>query len=166
MPVLALSHFHSTHAKPSSHVLILFLLLLYSRSLLVIHFKYSSVYMSIPNSLTVPSPDPSAWVYWYIFNAFQSKSQSFVSGISINRSIHSYWVGQKVRLVLSNNKTHIFHFHKNFIEQLFTNQMNFLPNSMPRVSYTCGNRESTLCWTSFHLVWKNPFRVGNHSFRK
>ena len=30
---------------------------LYSRSLLVSHFKYSSVYMSIPNSLTVPSPN-------------------------------------------------------------------------------------------------------------
>ena len=29
-----------------------------SRSLLVIHFKYSSVYMSIPNSLTIPSPYP------------------------------------------------------------------------------------------------------------
>ena len=30
--------------------------MLYSRTLLVIHFKYSSVYMSIPNSLTNPSP--------------------------------------------------------------------------------------------------------------
>ena len=29
------------------------------RSLLVIHFRYSSVYMSIPNSLTVLSPHPS-----------------------------------------------------------------------------------------------------------
>ena len=29
---------------------------LYSRSLLVIHFKYSSVYLSIPNSLTIHSP--------------------------------------------------------------------------------------------------------------
>ena len=95
---------------------------------------------------------------WYIFDAFQSKPQSFVSGISINRSIHSYWVGQKVRLVLSNNKRHIFHFHKTFIEQLFSNQMNFLANSIPHVSYTCGNRGSTLCWTAFHLVWKNPFR--------
>ena len=28
---------------------------LYSRSLLVIHFKYSSVYMSVPSSLTIPS---------------------------------------------------------------------------------------------------------------
>ena len=27
-------------------------------SLLVIHFKYSSVYMSIPNSLTIPSAHP------------------------------------------------------------------------------------------------------------
>ena len=29
--------------------------MLYSRSLLAIHFKYSSVYMSVPNSLTVLS---------------------------------------------------------------------------------------------------------------
>ena len=28
------------------------------RALLIIHFKHSSVYMSIPNSLTVPSPTP------------------------------------------------------------------------------------------------------------
>ena len=33
--------------------------MLYSRSLLVIHFKYSGVYTSIPNSLTIPSPYPS-----------------------------------------------------------------------------------------------------------
>ena len=32
------------------------LLLSYSRSLSVIHFKYSSVYVSIPNSLTIPAP--------------------------------------------------------------------------------------------------------------
>ena len=30
--------------------------MLYSMSLLVIHFKYSRVYVSIPNSLTIPSP--------------------------------------------------------------------------------------------------------------
>ena len=30
--------------------------MLYSRTLLVIHFKYSSVYISIQNSLTIPSP--------------------------------------------------------------------------------------------------------------
>ena len=30
----------------------------YSRSLLVIHFKYKSVCMSIPNSLAIPSPSP------------------------------------------------------------------------------------------------------------
>ena len=30
-----------------------------SRSSLVIHFKYSSVYMSTPNFLTIPSPHPS-----------------------------------------------------------------------------------------------------------
>jgi len=28
---------------------------------LVIHFKYSSVYLSIPNSLTISSPHPSPW---------------------------------------------------------------------------------------------------------
>ena len=32
---------------------------LYSRSLLVIHFKYSRVYMSIPKSLIIPFPHPS-----------------------------------------------------------------------------------------------------------
>ena len=30
----------------------------YSRSLLLIHFKYSSVYLSVPNSLTIPLPSP------------------------------------------------------------------------------------------------------------
>ena len=33
--------------------------LLYSKSLLVIHLKYSNVYMSIPNSLIILSPHPS-----------------------------------------------------------------------------------------------------------
>ena len=33
--------------------------MLYSRSLLVIHFKYSSVYMSFPSSLTIPFPHSS-----------------------------------------------------------------------------------------------------------
>ena len=33
--------------------------LLYGRSLLVIYFTHSSVSMSIPNSLTIPSPHPS-----------------------------------------------------------------------------------------------------------
>ena len=33
---------------------------LYGRSLLVLHFNYSNVYMSIPNSLTIPSPHPSS----------------------------------------------------------------------------------------------------------
>ena len=35
---------------------------LYSRSLLVIYFKYNSVYMSIPNSLIIPPPHPSPLV--------------------------------------------------------------------------------------------------------
>ena len=32
--------------------------MLYGRSLFVIHFKYSSVYMSIPNSHYIPPPHP------------------------------------------------------------------------------------------------------------
>ena len=40
----------------SSHVHIKTSPLLYSKSLLVFHFKYSSVYLCIPNSLTIPSP--------------------------------------------------------------------------------------------------------------
>ena len=40
--------------------------ILYSRSLLVIHFKYSRVYPSIPNSLTIPSPcTVSRKTNWY-----------------------------------------------------------------------------------------------------
>ena len=42
---------------------------LYNRSLLVIHFKYSSVYMPFPNSLSSPSP-------WQPLSSF-SKSVSF-----------------------------------------------------------------------------------------
>ena len=38
------------HSLKQSHVL-------YNRSLLDVHFKYSSVYLSIPNSLSIPSPD-------------------------------------------------------------------------------------------------------------
>ena len=33
----------------------------HSRFLLLIHFKYSSVRMSIPSSLTLPSPHPATW---------------------------------------------------------------------------------------------------------
>ena len=40
----------------SSHVHIKTSPLLYSRSSLVFHFKYGNVYLSTPNSLTVPSP--------------------------------------------------------------------------------------------------------------
>ena len=53
-----------------------------SRTLLVIHFRYSSVYMLIPNSLTVPFPippptlhnykvhSPSVWVCFCFVNKF------------------------------------------------------------------------------------------------
>ena len=43
-------------AHPGCHKTLTEFPVLYSRSLLVIHFKYSSVYMSIPNSLTVSFP--------------------------------------------------------------------------------------------------------------
>ena len=39
----------------------------YSRSLPVIHFIYSSVYMSIPNSLTIPQLYPSPHNHKFIF---------------------------------------------------------------------------------------------------
>ena len=42
-------------SHPGCHITLSTLPVLHSRSLLVLHFKYSSVYMSIPNSLTVPS---------------------------------------------------------------------------------------------------------------
>ena len=45
-----------TPSHPACHITLSRVLCLYSRSLLVIHFKYSSVHMSIPNSLTIPSP--------------------------------------------------------------------------------------------------------------
>ena len=48
LPKTSLPSRLSHNTEPSS--------MLYNRSLLVIHFKYSSVSMSIPNSLTVPSP--------------------------------------------------------------------------------------------------------------
>ena len=41
---------------PGCHITLSRVSSLYSRSLLVICFKYSSVYMSIPNSLTIPFP--------------------------------------------------------------------------------------------------------------
>ena len=43
---------------PGCHIVLSRVPVLYSGSLLVIHFKYTSVYMSIPNSLTIPSPHP------------------------------------------------------------------------------------------------------------
>ena len=49
----------------------------YSMSLLVIHLKYSSVYMSIPNSLTIPSPYPSPLVTISLF----SKSVSLLKPV-------------------------------------------------------------------------------------
>ena len=36
--------------------------MLYSRSLLIIYFKYSSVYVSIPNSQSIPASHPSSLV--------------------------------------------------------------------------------------------------------
>ena len=32
---------------------------LYGKTLLAIHFKYSSVYLSVPNAPAIPSPNPS-----------------------------------------------------------------------------------------------------------
>ena len=45
---------------------------LYSSSLLVICFKYSSMYMSIPKSLTLPSPHSSPLITISSFSKFVS----------------------------------------------------------------------------------------------
>ena len=37
---------------------------LYNMFLLVIHYKYSSVYMTLPKSLTVPSSSVFLYVFW------------------------------------------------------------------------------------------------------
>ena len=57
--------------------------MLYSRSLLVIHFKYSSVYMSIPNSLTIPSPHPSPLVTISSFSKSVSLCLSFLKKLKL-----------------------------------------------------------------------------------
>ena len=45
-------------SHPGCHITLSRVRCVYSMSLLVIHFKYSSVCMSIPNSLNSPSPCP------------------------------------------------------------------------------------------------------------
>ena len=50
---------------------------LYSRSSLVIHFKYSSVYMSIPNSLTILSSHPSLLATISSFSKFMRLRNKF-----------------------------------------------------------------------------------------
>ena len=49
-----------TPFHPACHITLSRVPCLYSRSLLVIHFKNSSVHMSIPNSLTIPCPKPQS----------------------------------------------------------------------------------------------------------
>ena len=51
--------------------------MLYSRSLLVIHFKYSGVYMLIPNPLTIPSPHSYPLVTSEFLLCLQDSSPSF-----------------------------------------------------------------------------------------
>ena len=61
---------------------------LHSRSLLVIHLKCSSVYMSIPNSLAIPSPHPfpSLLDSWALFSA----TYSFMSSLLQTSDKSSY----------------------------------------------------------------------------
>ena len=49
------------HSHPGCHITLSRVPSAYNSFLLVIHFKYSSVYMSIPNSLTILSPHTSPW---------------------------------------------------------------------------------------------------------
>ena len=47
-------------SQPGCYITLSSIPVLYSRTLLVILFKYSSVCKSVPNSLTIPSPQPSS----------------------------------------------------------------------------------------------------------
>ena len=55
---------------------------LQSRSLSVICFKYSSVYMSVPNSLTIPSLNPSPLVTISSFSVSESVSVLQISSFA------------------------------------------------------------------------------------
>lgn len=46
--------------------------MLYSESLLLVHFKYSNVYIAIPNPLTIPFPHPSPGNYKFVLQAYKS----------------------------------------------------------------------------------------------
>ena len=48
-------------SHPGCHITLSRVPSAYNSFLLVIHFKYSSVYMSIPSSLTIPSPHTFPW---------------------------------------------------------------------------------------------------------
>ena len=48
---------------------------------------------------------------------FSAHIQIYFGELKERLYIHIYWIGQKVRSVLSKNRRHIFIFTKNFIEQ-------------------------------------------------
>ena len=58
-------------SHPSCHIILSRVSCAISRSLLVTHFKYSSMYMSIPNSLP-PSSHPSPWQQGILGRSFIS----------------------------------------------------------------------------------------------
>ena len=62
----------------------------YSRTLWGIHFKYSSVYMSIPNFLTVPSPCLSSLATISPFS--KSADSLFIEQKSVRLGLHFYLV--------------------------------------------------------------------------
>ena len=70
-------------------------LLLYSRFLLVIHFKYSRVYMLIPISRAVPSSHPS---YKHLIRSFKPSPSG---SLSLLRSLHLHHPMSLLSLVLT-----------------------------------------------------------------
>ena len=61
-------------------------MVLYSRSLLLFYFKYSNVYMSIPNSQFIPLPPLPFGNHKFVFYVCESVSY-FKCQISGNRSV-------------------------------------------------------------------------------
>ena len=79
--------YHRLPSHPGCSIILSRVPWLYSRSLLVIHFKYSSVYMPVTNSLTIPPILP----LWEAMHRY-FKSKDPLSWISCSHpELHSQW---------------------------------------------------------------------------
>ena len=69
--------------------------MLYSRSLLVIYFEYNSVYMTFPNSLSIPSPPATISLFskpvsLTHFKDIDAKLMKYLPGFSFVESFKYY----------------------------------------------------------------------------